>query len=799
MTTQPSVNREQLITLLEERAELLALPDDIIRTALVRCIPRPGLSGNRPASGAVPLSSPLSSPIPTQVANAATEIGEDINQGISPSAANKPDVENITAHDLSANEQTVHTERVELVHALNKADNSGVIEKVTEHDQETLKIDADISSITLTPRAVTATALEKLDQTSESARVDALAAGTIIAGYRIEAPLGAGAMGQVYRALQLSMNREVAFKVLAPKLAQNRKFRERFLREARAAGRLHHPNLIAVHDVGEADGRMFFSMELVDGITVGQLLKKHGRIPEMRALEIIRQCLDALKFAHGQGVVHRDIKPDNIMVKNSGMVKVADLGLARAEEYDQGDASITQTSTNMVMGTPHYMAPEQGRDAHRVDHRADLYAVGATLYHMLCGEPPFSGDSAMEVLLRAASKPLKFPEPGPTPALRVLISRLMEKDPAKRPQSASDVLEMISKLRRKQVEDEPEMVGDAATAVARARSRRIRRTVKKISFYALSLSIAVVILLFILGISGGWQWRAMINQTSELAAAHKYAEAIAQIDRQDTTWAWRQNELQRLRSDIINAWDSWSYVQAQKPLRLFQEHLNAHRLGEAYTTLQSLSVELRSPKVQKDVEQFQRQWEEAMLEEESKENQTKNDDNRTRMLWPSEYMNHLGHDLLEQLNFSPKENAIINENSVRFIQSGQSNIQGYPKALEQRLLRLQFRFHEVDSADDSVRIIISPKCTITFTRHQIMVSGNGGAEKKFTQLERPYTASIRNDRKGVELQIGENTAWEQIADLTESFNVEWRIGAQRTIEIRARIVPARANKNKASK
>jgi eukaryotic-like serine/threonine-protein kinase len=469
MTATPPINREAMIRLLEQRAQLLALPDESVTSALVRCIPRPPLA----VSHVRDVTQPSTPVLSTQVANAAMEIGDEESA--------KKEITNSVA------------ERGEKINP--PATENPALAVSSDHHVQNLAVSADAP--------LTATALGKLEQTGEDSAIDALSAGTIMAGYRIESPLGAGAMGQVYRALQLSMNREVAFKVLAPKLARNRKFRDRFLREARAAGRLHHPNLIAVHDVGEADGRMFFSMELVDGVTVGHLLKKHGRIPEMRALEIIRQCLEALKFAHGQGIVHRDIKPDNIMVKNSGMVKVADLGLARAEEID-GDASITQTNTNVVMGTPHYMAPEQGRDAHRVDHRADLYAVGATLYHLLCGEPPFSGGSAMEVIFRAARQPLKFPEPGPTPALRILISRLMEKDPAKRPQSASDVLEMISQLRRKQVDDEPEMVGDTAVAVARARSRRLRRTVKKIAWYSFALTVVLVILIFAWVISGGW-------------------------------------------------------------------------------------------------------------------------------------------------------------------------------------------------------------------------------------------------------------------------------------------------------
>ncbi len=377
--------RARLVSDLTERAHLLRLPDDLIGKALVRCLPR---GDGRPGTptGVNPIGTPMSvNPLiaPT-VANAIGNF-TGVNPIIAPtSAAPEP-----TTTTSASSHPPVSTQ---VASALTELGDEAQPSAVTVVDRP--------SAFTAVPAAahhdeLTPQSLARL--TEESGQWDALDEGAIIAGYRIESALGAGAMGQVYRATQLSMNRVVAFKVLAPKLSANRKFRERFVREARAAGRLHHPNLIAVHDVGEADGLMFFSMELVDGITVAELLRRHGRIPEMRALEICRQALEALKFAHSNGVVHRDIKPDNLMVTKSGMVKVADLGLARAEDAD--DASATATNVGQVMGTPHYMAPEQGRDAHSVDHRADLYSIGATLFHLVCGHMPFVGDSAMAVLM----------------------------------------------------------------------------------------------------------------------------------------------------------------------------------------------------------------------------------------------------------------------------------------------------------------------------------------------------------------------------------------------------------------
>ncbi len=283
---------------------------------------------------------------------------------------------------------------------------------------------------------------------AEAVPAGQLAPGRIIAGYRIEGLLGKGGMGSVYRATQLSMNRPVAFKVLAPRLAGDPAFVGRFRREARAAGRLHHPNLVTVHDSGEADGLVFFSMELVEGRSLKAVIKERGRLPADEALRLTRQALEALAYAHGKGVVHRDIKPDNLMLMANGQIKVADLGLSRIDEGGDGGATnLFETSAGSFMGSPHYMAPEQGRDAHSADQRSDLYSVGATLYHLVCGQPPFSGATAMEVLIAAQEHPLAWPAAAPPPApLRELIARLLEKDPARRPPDAQAAIAVLDHL-----------------------------------------------------------------------------------------------------------------------------------------------------------------------------------------------------------------------------------------------------------------------------------------------------------------------------------------------------------------
>ncbi len=735
--------RARLVAALVRRAELLRLPEHLIATALLRCLPRgEAIKASAPSgagpSGAIPLAEqpPTSGrlPVPTQVATALTEVGDD-RPAVTPPAA-------VSAMPLE--------------------------EERVDHGA-------------LTPRS-----LARLG--SDSGQWDALADGTIIAGYRIESPLGSGAMGQVYRATQLSMNRAVAFKVLAPQLGASSRFRERFLREARAAGRLHHPNLIAVHDVGEADGLMFFSMELVEGTTLSELLRRHGRIPEMRALEICRQTLEALKFAHTAGVIHRDIKPDNLMVTKSGMVKVADLGLARAEDAE--DASVTATNVGAIMGTPHYMAPEQGRDAHTVDHRADLYAVGATLFHLVCGHTPFAGDAAMEVLMRAASQPLRFPEPGPSPAVRVLISRLMEKEPKDRPQSAGEVIEVISKLRRQQIDEDPDSAPNAVEAVARARRRRLRRTVRRLSWFAFVLSIALVAIVVLLGLAGGWQWSRTQGEVALLMQGHRYHDAMQVLARQPQGLMAPAREVERLRTEIERAWDSWAFLQVQTTFKTMTAQLAERRLAEAYTTLQTIGEEVKSPGVRKDYDSFQNRWEEAMLADDA--NKVVPEGGRVRELWPQEYLNHLGADLLRLLAFTPRERVVVAENTLRFTGTG-SGRGDISAALGNRILRFVVRFPDKSedqaAAHDQLALPFADGHTLVLTRAGIVLSGGGGADRQLAAGAEQYTLSVQFTSDGVEALIPGIRGPAMVAKPSKELVLAWDVGSGRAIDLRLRVVP----------
>ncbi|MEO6052713.1 MAG: serine/threonine-protein kinase, partial [Chthoniobacterales bacterium] len=197
--------------------------------------------------------------------------------------------------------------------------------------------------------------------------------------------LGRGGMGAVYKARQKHLDRFIALKILPPSSAHDPAFAERFTREAQALARLSHPNIVAVHDFGQTSGFFYFLMEYVDGLNLRQLMDTQ-KIDSKEALAIVPQICDALEYAHAKGIVHRDIKPENILLGKGGNVKIADFGLAKIITPDLNDLSLTRAGE--VMGTVHYMAPEQIEHPQEVDHRADIYSLGVVFYQMLTGELP---------------------------------------------------------------------------------------------------------------------------------------------------------------------------------------------------------------------------------------------------------------------------------------------------------------------------------------------------------------------------------------------------------------------------
>jgi serine/threonine-protein kinase len=218
--------------------------------------------------------------------------------------------------------------------------------------------------------------------------------GQQIPGYQLLERLGQGSMGVVYKARQLSMNRLVAVKVLSPRLAADPEFLQRFTREAHLAARLSHNNIVQAIDVGSSGKLHYFIMEYVEGTSIREEVDKGKIYSEREALEIIIQVAQALQHAHRRKLIHRDIKPANIILTAEGIAKLADLGLARETA---GDA-LADLERGKAIGTPYYMAPEQIRADEDVDGRADIYSLGATLYHMVTGQPPFPDASVDEVL-----------------------------------------------------------------------------------------------------------------------------------------------------------------------------------------------------------------------------------------------------------------------------------------------------------------------------------------------------------------------------------------------------------------
>jgi serine/threonine protein kinase len=280
-----------------------------------------------------------------------------------------------------------------------------------------------------------------------------LAPGQVVAGYQVERLVGKGGMGEVYKARQLSMDREVALKILSPKLAQkDPSFAHRFVEEARAAGKLNHPNIIHVHDVGTSslpDGKgevHYFSMEFIAGRSLQEILERDKRLaPDQLAL-VMKGVSEALAFAAKIGIVHRDIKPDNIMITTDGQVKVADLGLATSSQTgDDHQPERDEKGRAKVMGTPLYISPEQAR-ALPVDFRSDQYSLGATLFHFLTGEPPYRGADGKAIMRAHVVEPVPDPAdrlPEVDEPWRQICLRLLAKLPEERFNDPAELVEAV--------------------------------------------------------------------------------------------------------------------------------------------------------------------------------------------------------------------------------------------------------------------------------------------------------------------------------------------------------------------
>jgi CheY-like chemotaxis protein len=260
--------------------------------------------------------------------------------------------------------------------------------------------------------------------------------GSVIAGYRIEERIGRGGMGVVYRAQHLNLQRRAAIKIIAPDLAESEGFRERFTREARIAAALQHPNIVTVYDAGEVDGMLYLAMQFIRGEDLAAILRRDGRLRPYRAIDVCRQVASALDAAHAMGLIHRDVKPANVLIEGRNAF-LTDFGLTK-----QTGTNTQLTRAGDMVGTIHYVAPEQ-IEGRRVSARSDVYSLGCLLYHCLSGQVPFAHETDVAVIYAHLSEqPPKLSELRPElpDGLDAVMAKALDKSPDRRFPSCSDMI-----------------------------------------------------------------------------------------------------------------------------------------------------------------------------------------------------------------------------------------------------------------------------------------------------------------------------------------------------------------------
>ncbi|HEY7575333.1 MAG TPA: serine/threonine-protein kinase, partial [Thermoanaerobaculia bacterium] len=321
-----------------------------------------------------------------------------------------------------------------------------------------------------------------------------LEAGRRVGAYEILSPLGAGGMGEVYRARDTRLGREVAIKVLPEELAGDRRRLERFEQEARAASALNHPNIVTIHEVGVEGERPFLAMELVEGKSLRELILEP--MPVRRLLGIATQVAEGLAKAHSVGIVHRDLKPENVMVSKDGFVKVLDFGLAKLTEPDSGQLSgmptvvSTRTGPGVVLGTVSYMSPEQA-SGEKVDYRSDQFSLGAMLYEMATGRRAFQRKTSAETMsavIREEPEPAGKIRPELPAPVRWILDRCLAKDPEERYASTRDLARELASVR--DYISEVSSGAEVPISGQAAPSRRLRRVAAALFFAAAGATVA---------------------------------------------------------------------------------------------------------------------------------------------------------------------------------------------------------------------------------------------------------------------------------------------------------------------
>jgi serine/threonine-protein kinase len=350
---------------------------------------------------------------------------------------------------------------------------------------------------------ITATQVQRLKNSIKEAK------GAVpthqIPGYQILGKIGAGAMAVVYKAKQLSLNRVVAIKVLPKRFTENQDYVERFYKEGQAAGKLNHPHIVQAVDVGESGGHHYFVMEFVDGKTLYDDLAKGKVFGEQEAIDIIIQVAEALRHAHSMGLIHRDVKPKNIMINKEGIVKLADMGLAR----ETTDIEAAKTEKGKAYGTPYYISPEQIRGEMDIDERADIYGLGATFYHLVTGRVPYMAEDPVEVMKKHLKDELVPPDHINT-TLSSGVSEVIEVMMAKnRDERYSNIDELLVDLRAVRAGEAPmrahkridvSVLGqlEDGQAIESAEHVDVQQVVTRYKTFVLALGAVSVVLLLII-------------------------------------------------------------------------------------------------------------------------------------------------------------------------------------------------------------------------------------------------------------------------------------------------------------
>lgn len=350
---------------------------------------------------------------------------------------------------------------------------------------------------------------------------------TIAGRYEVKHVLGTGGMSSVYCAFDTLLERNVALKVLHDQYGGDEEYVERFRSEARSVAQLSHPNIVTVIDRGEENGKQFIVFEVIEGENLKELVERGGPLPVRRALELGLEVGRALAFAHGQGLVHRDVKPQNVLLNDEGRAKVTDFGIARVLD------AVGQTETGTVLGTSHYIAPEQAR-GEQIDAQTDIYSFGVVLYELLTGEVPYPGDNFLTVAMKHVNDPSpSVLDRRPDTPLRLasLIERCMAKAPADRPASMDDV---VAELEACLVELDAKDGGEGTMIMKRPKPAKPARAPKQRRERRGGFPVLLVLLgLLLLAVAAGGLYLAIRDDSPDAAATSGGAVTLSGVGAYD--------------------------------------------------------------------------------------------------------------------------------------------------------------------------------------------------------------------------------------------------------------------------